>query len=81
MNVLSIVTSTTVTSLASIGLGTRLSNYCIIFLIGLLILKELLDAYKVGRQKFILRSVNIAIIPLLMSVVVIVVLKIVEILK
>jgi len=76
----STVTVTTVTTIAAIGFAATLGVFGVIMLVGLLISKELLTAGGGSRQKFLSRSLNISIIPLLMSFAVIVGLKVIEIL-
>jgi hypothetical protein len=77
----STVTFTTVNSMAAIGLDTSLSIFCAIFLSGLLVLKEMLSTTEGARKKFIVRSLNLGIIPLLLSFTAIVALNVVEILS
>ena len=77
----STVTVTTVTTITAMNLATILSLVGVIMLISFLISKELLAANSGGGQKLISRSLNIGIIPLLMSFGVIVVLKVAEVLS
>ena len=76
----STVTVTTVTTIAGVGLAASLGVFGVILLIAFLTSKELLTASSGARQKFLSRSLNISIIPLLISFVVIVGLKVAEIL-
>jgi len=76
----STVTVTTVTTIAAMGFAASLSVFGVILLIGFLTSKELLSASNGVRKKLLARSLNIGIIPLLISFVVIVGLKVVEIL-
>ena len=76
----STVTVTTVSTIAAMGLIASLSVFAVILLVAFLVSKELLMASTGYRKKFITRTLNISIIPLLISFTVIVVIKIVEIL-
>ena len=77
----STVTVTTVTTIMAIGFAASLGIFGVILLIGFLTSKELLASGSGNRQRFLGRSLNIGIIPLLMSFVVIVGLKVIEILS
>ena len=77
----STVTVTTVTTITAMELVGSLSVLGVLLLIGFLIGKELLSASSGARQKFLARSFNISIIPLLISFAVIVALKIAEVLS
>jgi hypothetical protein len=76
----STVTVTTITSIAAMGLIASLCVFSVILLIGFLISKELLGASTSAKKKFIARSLNICIVPLLVSFVVLVGVKVAEIL-
>jgi hypothetical protein len=81
MNMVSTIAVTTVNSLATIDLSTWLSIFCTIFLTCLLILKELLNSTEGARKRYIARSLDIAIVPLLLSFTIIMALEVVEILS
>jgi hypothetical protein len=74
------ITVTTATVILGAGYTTSIGILCVILLIGFLTSKELLNASGGERQKLLARSLNIGIIPLLISFLVIVCLKVVEIL-
>lgn len=76
----STVTVTTVTTIAAMGLIASLSVFAVLILIFFLTSKELLMASNGERKKFIGKTLNISIIPLLLAFTVIVALKIAEIL-
>lgn len=75
------VSTVTVTTISTMSLVNTLSILGVILLITLLISKELLAASNGSGKKFIARTLNIGIIPLLISFTVIVGLKVVEILS
>jgi hypothetical protein len=74
------VSTVTVTTIAAMGLVASLSVFGGILLITFLVSKELLSASNGARKKLIARTLNISIIPLLISFTVVVALKVVEIL-
>ncbi len=76
----STVTVTTVTTIAAMGLVASLSVFAVLMLIFFLTSKELLMASNGERKKFIGRTLNISIVPLLLAFTVIVALKVAEIL-
>ncbi|HJX03961.1 MAG TPA: hypothetical protein VJ488_05320 [Dehalococcoidia bacterium] len=76
----STVTVTTVTTIAAMGLIATLSIFGVILLIALLTSRELLMASSGERKKFIGRTLNVSIIPLLLSFTVIVALKVIQVL-
>lgn len=78
---ISTVTVTTVTTIMAIGLAASLTVFSVILVIALLTSKELLSASSGARQKFLARSFNISIIPLLLAFAVIVAVKVMEILS
>ncbi len=77
----STVTVTTVTTIAAMGAIAALSIFGVVLLICLLTSKELLMASSGARRKFLGRTLNISIIPLVISFAVIVALKVAEILS
>jgi hypothetical protein len=80
VSTVTVSTVTTITTIAAMGLAASLTIFGVILLISFLVSKELLMASVGQRKQFIGRVLNISIIPLLMSFVVIVVLKVVDIL-
>lgn len=80
VTVSTITTITSITSIAALGLGASISIFAVLLLIGMLTMKELVGASDGSRQRLISRCLNISIIPLVISFVVIVALKIFEIL-
>lgn len=80
VTVSTITTVTSITSIAAMGLGASISVFAVLLLIGMLTTKELAGASDGSRAKLISRCLNISIIPLVVSFVVIVGLKVWEIL-
>ncbi|HJX02937.1 MAG TPA: hypothetical protein VJ488_00110 [Dehalococcoidia bacterium] len=76
----STVTVSAITIVAASGLMTGLTIFAAVFLIGLLAGREILGASANNRHKFLGRCLTISIVPLVISFVVIVALKVVEIL-
>jgi hypothetical protein len=77
----STITVTTFSTIAATGPDTSFGIFCTIFLFVLLILQELLNAAGGTRKQYIARSLNLGIIPLLLSFLAILVLKVVEIMS
>ena len=71
---------TSITSIAALGIGAGISIFAVLMLIGLLTTKELVGASDGSRAKLVSRCLNISIIPLIVSFIVIVALKVFEIL-
>jgi hypothetical protein len=71
---------TSITSMAVLGIGSSITIFAVLLLIGLLTTKELVGASEGSRQRLVSRCLNISIVPLVMSLAVIVALKLVEIL-
>jgi hypothetical protein len=80
VTVSTITTVTSITSIAAMGLGASISIFAVLLLIGLLTTKELAGASDGSTSKLVSRCLNISIIPLVVSFVVIVALKVLEIL-
>ncbi len=76
----STVTVSTITIIATSSLAAGAIIFAIVFLIGLLASKEILGASSDNKRKLISKSLNISIIPLLIGFTIIVALKIAEIL-
>ena len=72
----STVTISTVTTVAGLSVGMGIGVFVALLLIGLLTTKELVGTSSGKRQRLLSRSLLIGIIPLLMSFVVIVGLKV-----
>jgi hypothetical protein len=77
---ISTVTISTITTIATAGLAAGLGIFVIVLLIGLLAGKELLGGSAGKRQKLLARSLYIGIVPLIICFAVIVGLKVAEIL-
>ena len=80
VTVSTITTVTSVTSIAALGLGASISIFAVLLLIGMLTTKELAGASDGRVSRLVSRCLNISIIPLVVSFVVIVALKVLEIL-
>ncbi len=63
----STVTTTTVTTVTTFALGASLGLIVIVLLLALLLQKEVLTAATGGRAKALSRSLNTAIVPLLIG--------------
>jgi len=81
--VISTVTTTTVTTVttATVAVLAGLGLLAILTLLGMLISKELLSVSDKPRLKTLSRALNVAIIPLMLSFVLIVVVKVAEVLR
>jgi hypothetical protein len=76
----STVTISTVTIIATSSIAAGAIIFAIVFLIGLLASKEILGASSDNRKRLIGKSLNISIIPLLIGFTIIVAMKIAELL-
>lgn len=79
-DVVSTVTTTTVTTVTSIALVADLSLLVIVTLLGLLISKEVVSVSDSPRMRVFSRALNVAVVPLLMSFVLIAAVRVFEVL-
>ena len=78
---LTTITTTTTTTVVALTQAATLGAIGVVILITLLIAKELLNSYEGGRRaKFLARSVNAAIYPLLFAFATIVLVKVLQVL-
>ena len=78
---ISTVTTSTVTTVTTmIGVGLGLGLVAVIALVAFLCTKELASTCENGSRRFLARSLDVAIVPLVIAFVMIVVMKVVEIL-
>jgi hypothetical protein len=78
---ISTVTTSTVSTVTSAALAGSVALIAILFLLGLLIQKEVISVSEESRLKKLSRSLNIAIIPLLIAFIVIVVTRVSAVLR
>ena len=76
----STVTTSTVTTVTTIGFGVAMGLVAIIALLAFLFIRELATASKSTNHRFLARSLDIGIVPLLIAFAMIVVMKVVEVL-
>ena len=77
---ISTVTTSTVTTVTTVALSASLALLVVIGLLVFLIQKEILSASSSGRAKILSRVFNVAVVPLLLSFVFIVVMKVAQVL-
>ena len=78
---ISTVTTTTVSTVTSLALAGSLALVCIITLVALLIQKELMTPAESRLARVLSRALNIGIVPLLITFVLIVAVRMAEALK
>lgn len=78
---ISTVTTTTVSTVTSLALAGSLALVCIITLVALLIQKELMTSAEGRLARVLSRALNIGIVPLLITFVLIVAVRMAEALK
>lgn len=78
---ISTVTTTTVTTVTTVSLAASLGLIAIVVLLLLLIQKEVLSASTNPRSQALSRTLNLAVVPLLMGFGFIAVVKVLEILR
>jgi hypothetical protein len=77
----STVTTTTVTTVTTVALGASLGLIVIVLLLMLLVQKEVLTAATSGRAKALSRSLNTAIVPLVIGFAFIAIVKVIQVLR
>lgn len=78
---ISTVTTTTVTTVTSIALAASLALLAVVALLIFLIQKEILSASDSERGQALSRTLNLAIVPLLLSFVFIAAVKVIQVLN
>lgn len=77
---ISTVTTSTVTTVSLTAFGTSLAVVGVIFLLNLLVQKELVSCKNSKRAQLLGKALNIGIIPLLLAFVMLVVYRVIEVL-
>lgn len=78
---ISTVTTTTVTTVTTVALSASLTLLAVVALLAFLIQKEILSATEGRRAQALSRTLNVAIVPLLVSFVFIAVIKVAQVLN